>query len=445
MAKKIAELSIAQFAQEIEAYDPDVVKQCRNNDVDIEGILTKQKALCDPLGLRAGISIGRAALQREILNLTAEYKTGVLVGSTDRYDSKAPIRITMLLPDGTGMTLSTFDSRAKIGLQKVDMIYPSLAKVMVDYDEKWQNWNVREFMSMDPVDKTELLEALGEVALLPGEVGIQHEKSIVVVKGVISDVVTTPILVYEEEEGRYSRAGEFEVIEEPTGPDSAPPMVCLGLRLEPERDVYDAINYVTVQVGKQRYGQPYVDVPDLYTICKDAVKFLPDDPGEQRRLVADAVRGLVVYAIGYMGAVGQDRNENSEPVNYIRVNAACIIGSGEYIGKHGEMVKLSDFGTGAASTETVETVETADVPANPTPQLEKPTSTAEKIASKDPKAISMTKIKNQIVGFCRISGVSVSELNLDELHPLIMDGNVPKAMLEVILADMVEESVVSGD
>lgn len=315
---------------------------------------------------------------------------------------------------------------------------------------------------MEPVGRAELIDALETLAKTPGELGIQHEKHVVVVKGVISGVVPTPILAYDEIEEKYYKAGEFEVLEDQTGPKEGKSFPCMGFRLLAEKNQNDTLNYVTATIGKQRFGHPVVDIGDLLPACEQAVQAMPEDPREQTSMVGDSVKGLIVYIVGYMGQIGSDRNDNYEDVNYIRINVDCIIESGMFVGADGQIMSVDDFEEGDESTPAPEETSVApDVepaPAKKAPAKTAPAKTApakKPAADPEPEAsepevnpakeddktitISIPKIKSQITGFCRISGTTPEKLNLEEIHPVIMDGKVPKAMIQSILEDMIEE------
>ena len=471
MANKVSELTFEQFVTEVKNYDPDLYAQCEQGGVNIAEILTAHKPTCDALSVRAGVSTARGRLQRELAALTAEYKTGVLLGSTDRYNSRASIKMAMLCQDGTVVELSSFDARAKMDGRKVDIVYPSLAKVMVRWDEKWKTWNVQEFASMTPISREDLLAVLEPMALTPGQVGVAHEKSTVIVKGTISGVAPTAILMYDENEDKYFRDGEFEVLEAPAGPKNADPIPCLGIRIAAERDAYNAINYITAVVGKQRFGAPYLGVSDLKPMCDCAVAAMPEDPREQAIMVADGIKGVIVYAVGYMGAVRQDRNENAENVNYINLNAVCIVETGQFVGADGQVMRSSDFRdepAAPAPTTTPVAAPSGTVPATsaqapvaapvapapvaaPAPEtpavesatlppLGKPQSTAEELASKNPDAVTLTRIRNSIIGFCRVSQLTPDKLTAEQLVPVVLEGKVPEAVIQVVLEDLIAET-----
>ena len=467
MANVVSELSIEQYIEAIREYDPEMVKKCVDAGIDVKKLMTSHKATCNALSIRAGAATGRGKLQRALSALTAEYKSGIIIGSSDRYDKRAPIKITMLCPDGSICELSTFDARATIDGRKVDIVYPSIAKIMVEREEKWNSLNIKEFMSMEPVSREDLVAVLDTIALTPGQVGVPNEKSTVVVKGIISGVTPTPILSFDENENRYFRNGDFEVLEAPTGPKEAPGIPCLGFRIAAEKDSYGATNFVTASIGKQRYGTPYIGISDVKPLCDGAMSYLPDDPREQAAYVANGVKGIVIYAVGYMGTVRGERNDNYENVNYINLNATCIVDSGVFIGADGQVVALSDFAASKSDAVALSAPAPAPAPApevipappntntntntNTTttttpklPPLAKPATAAEAIASKNEGTITVTRIRNQIIGFCKVSGVTPDKLNVAELQPVIMDGKVPVEFIEVVLADLVNEAAVQS-
>ena len=470
MANKVSDLSIEQFENEVKKYDGDLYEQCVANGIDVLAILKSHKPTCNALSIRAGVATARGRLQREFAALTAEYKTGIILGSSDRYNARSPLKITLLQQDGTIVELSTFDARAKMDGRKVDIVYPSVVKVMVRYDEKWQNWNLQEFVSMVPISKSDLVSVLEPIAISPGNVGVQHEKSTIVVKGIISGVAPAAILVYDEDEDRYFRDGEFEVLEVPTGPKDGNPMPCMGIRLASERDKYDAINYITVNVGKQRYGTPHVDISDLIPMCQHAMDVMGGDPTEQCKLVADGVKGLVVYAIGYMGAMRQDRDDNMENVNYVNLNATCVVESGQFVGADGQIMDVSDFGESEGDDDAADAAPTpaskkapakaektvsqknasthhppAAEPEQPKdsvdlPPLAKPATVTEEIAAKHSNSLSLTKIRNGIVGYLRVSQLTPDAVTAEEIHPYVAEGKAPVAVIEVVLEDLREEA-----
>lgn len=459
MANKVSELTIEQFVNEVKTYDADLYEKCTANGIDVLAILKAHKPTCNALSVRAGVATARGRLQREVTALTAEYKTGIIVGSSDRYNARSPLKITMLQRDGTIIELSTFDARAKMDGKKVDVMYPSIAKIMVRYDEKWQNWNVQEFVSMEPIGKGDLLAVLESMAISPANVGVQHEKSTIVVKGIISGATPSAILVFDEDEDKYFRDGEFEVLEAPTGPKQGTPMPCMGIRLASERDNYGSINYVTVNLGKQRYGTPHVDIADLTPMCQHAVSAMEGDPTEQCKLVADGIKGLVVYAVGYMGAIRQDRDDNMENVNYVNLNATCVVETGQFVGADGQVMDVSDFGesvenggdTGTPAPTPAEEATTTPEPkattpaakapepataATDLPPLRKPATVTEEIAAKHSDALSLTKIRNGIIGYLRVSQLAPANVTAEELQPYIAEGKAPVAVIEVVLEDL---------
>jgi len=232
----------------------------------------------------------------------------------------------------------------------------------------------------------------------------------------------------------------------------------MGIRLASERDNYGSINYVTVNLGKQRYGTPHVDIADLTPMCQHAVSAMGGDPTEQCKLVADGIKGLVVYAVGYMGAIRQDRDDNMENVNYINLNATCVVETGQFVGADGQVMDVSAFGEGVESggdvgTPTPTTAEEATTtpepkatapaekapePATATdlPPLGKPATVTEEIAAKHSDALSLTKIRNGIIGYLRVSQLAPANVTAEELQPYIAEGKAPVAVIEVVLEDL---------
>ena len=73
------------------------------------------------------------------------------------------------------------------------------------------------------------------------------------------------------------------------------------------------------------------------------------------------------------------------------------------------------------------------------PSLGKPQSTAEELASKNPDAVTLTRIRNSIIGFCRVSQLTPDKLTAEQLVPVVLEGKVPEAVIQVVLEDLVAE------
>ncbi len=282
---KVSELSLDQFTAK--------VKEVLKTNDDISAIT---KTVYDKRGnyqVVNAIKMVEAAKKKEEKLKNAIVKTGLLIGTKDKKNSKAPIKAALIMQNQAHIEILLWDTRVPYadGVES-PLIYPAFCEVALTTSERGGLMleRILKYKKLDtPKDVIATLEKLKAITTSDGVKSPDKETykfPITCMKGEIISVGPILSSSYDDEDKTY-----YDVlVEDDKKVTTKHPALNIKLKTEDNTTIW-------AKITPRRYSKGYYNISDLDMALNDAMKD-GETPKDQAELMGALLSGREVIVVG---------------------------------------------------------------------------------------------------------------------------------------------------
>lgn len=273
----------------------------------------------------------QSALNNLIRAANAETLIGVFVGSRDKVGKQTPIKYTLLTTDKKHLEISNFGTTAPYQGQKIEIPVPALVTIRAEHDSEFDSWNLIAIEKYQILEtKEQIIKVLSKVVIpisaINGDYAYKHGEHAgrpVVISGTIGRISPEVVFKYEDDEegGRTATLDhQLPVIcsREINKNEFLP---CFAFNVNSKTR---GTNFTRCHLQQMRNGTPTLLVPDVSTICRDAVSRVKEPDG-QAAVLSEWLYDLPVLVVGVVDRYKRTVSESKSEQNRIDIGVTCVV------------------------------------------------------------------------------------------------------------------------
>jgi hypothetical protein len=405
------ETTIPAIIREIAAHP--VYADALQAGVDVERIVIERFDTIKTFTLATAVNFAASHIKEAIRSASDTILKGLVVGQYDRYGWKMPRKYALIQSDCDHKTLTVTEAT------RIEP--PASVEIRAQKDPKYSNYRVTNRISVTPLPRDEVVTRLLQVSTPAPKLDFNaiERYQMIVVTGTIRWISASSRF----DDGARVGSNPVWLSTEDSAPERFVPVIDIAL------DRNNARVSVTASLGRQAYGRPIYDVPDIDEICKTAAT-LSTDPTEQSVFVRTGLAGRNVVVVG---EVAYKRSADSG--DYVTLNVYAMYQFDPNLQKPARL-DMADAAT-VAPPATVQTSSQAPVQApTPAPAQAPAAATAYPLAGMTTGAapsLSRAEIETAIRKTATVLDVPVSSLTTDQVRVL---HKIPTDVEDSVLASV---------
>lgn len=247
------------------------------------------------------INFVRAAITKAKKLENAEIRTGIMIGTKDKKNSKAPIKAAFLVQNQKHMELVLWDMAVPYADgQEAALIFPAVMQVALTQNKNGGNV-LERVMSFKKIATTEdLMEKLNKLKAITTPIGVRrpvketYEYPVTVMEATIEGAGAILSSDYEAD------VREYWPVWVPDDKKTVTSHPALNLMLKTDDGAT-----VWAKLTPRKHAKAFIDISDLEHACTDAMEEY-EKPKDQASFVGDALCGKRVIIVG--SVTGKDNN-----------------------------------------------------------------------------------------------------------------------------------------
>ena len=300
--------------------DDPIYIDANRNGIDVEKLALENFPRWKNFQLKTAVNMASAEIRRKINSINDVVCTGIIVGQNDAFGKKSPMSFPLISSDGKHRMVISYDAK------KIPV--PGRVELKLRENTDYHNFMITDVLKIEPLDDHTIIERLLKVSKTLDTIDFNAlrmsyvkygDRNIVVMKGTIGWVNPPSKLVVQEtdrvtKQKKWARDGYLEVFLA-NGETEKKYMPVLDISLGKNQSQKTS---VTIQLTRQKFGNPIYRVTDLYELCEAAINENPD-PLEQAKMVKGGLFGRHVVVVGDVTNLS-----NKEENNYITMRCYAI-------------------------------------------------------------------------------------------------------------------------
>ena len=256
---------------------------------------------------------------------TTEKISGCIIGSSDKYDSGAPVRYILLKQDRKHIELSNFGRKTTYkDTSDYTIPIPSLVTIRAIFDPEFNNWKFAciETIQSDSLTRDNVIKVCEKVEIAPKtitkDMAFTRGKPTqpIVIRGKITGI--SPEIVFaKREEGEKAKIEQsFPVY---VADESGEMKPCFNFRLSNTSG-----KFIRCHIRKQRYGKPTILVDDLVDQCRTTAGKV-EKPEDQCKELNVWFNDIDVFVVGSISSYKESFDTSGKAITNVEVVVFAII------------------------------------------------------------------------------------------------------------------------